>query len=59
MVYVNPGKEIERVYGLWLQAPTRSAKSNTRVRWLRYAKGERIGQLTLGKQVRGLGITTP
>lgn len=40
VVYANPGKEIERVYGTWLRAPNRNTKVSTGSRWLRNAEGE-------------------
>lgn len=35
IVYENPDKEVERVYGVWLRAPGRGGKQNVGARWLR------------------------
>lgn len=37
VVYANPEKLIERAYGVWLRAPTRSNKIGAGARWLRNA----------------------
>lgn len=39
VVYANPGKEIERVYGTWLRAPNKNARTSNGSRWLRNGKG--------------------
>lgn len=35
VVYANPGKLVERAYGVWLRAPTRTNKIGAGARWLR------------------------
>lgn len=39
VVYANPGKEVERAYGVWLRAPNRGVKNNSGSRWLRNGEG--------------------
>lgn len=39
IVYENPDKEMERAYGVWLRAQTRSKKNNVGARWLRNSDG--------------------
>lgn len=39
IVYANPGKKIERVYGAWLKAPGINSRNTTGSRWLRNGEG--------------------
>lgn len=39
VVYANPGKVIEKAYGVWLRAPNRNVKNNVGARWLRNVDG--------------------
>lgn len=39
MVYENPGKENERVYGTWLRAPNKNVRTGNGSRWLRNGEG--------------------
>lgn len=39
-VYANPEKLVDKVYGVWLRAPSRDARINTRSTWIR--KGQKI-----------------